>query len=406
MAITRLAQKYIDDYKAAYDRIAGDKGRSYDKIVASADDADEQLMRNLAYGGGETSDLGELDHAMGSKDVDKVKEILRKQPNREAIDKLVAAYNQLGTGRDLRRQLFGVTMKEQTATPEEAQSSEAFAAVGGLVRGREAALIAEQLGKPKTGELSGADAGAAANADWYAKGGATEFSATWANRGATGRLREIGDDPETQRLLERTRDDLAKLKAQFDAEKDPAKRARLVEEMRKLRGTLTGDAAAYEKDNERVLGEIRSALSFAVSIALAIAIPGAGAGIVAFLQTTAHQHRRQRGHQLRHQGWRLRARRPQDGRARRRPRRGRRQVRRGADGPGRRRGPQAGRRDNRRGRRPAGPGERADQGGRLDRRRRGEGRSSRPRSSRSARRAGRPHRDRRRGDRPRSRPTR
>ena len=52
-----------------------------------------------------------------------------------------------------------------------------------------------------------------------------------------------------------------------------------------LRGYANLLAAAV--DRLRVLGEIRSALSFAVSLALAVAIPGAGPGIAAFLQTTA-----------------------------------------------------------------------------------------------------------------------
>src|SRR3954451_16985158 len=107
------------------------------------------------------------------------------------------------------------------------------------------------------------------------------------NRGATGHLREIGGDPETEQLLKRTREDLAALKGKVDGETDPALRQRLLAQMHKLRATLTGDADAYEKDNARVLGQIRSALSFAVSIALAVAIPGAGATLVAFLQTTA-----------------------------------------------------------------------------------------------------------------------
>jgi hypothetical protein len=281
-AITRLAQQYVDEYKAEYTKLAGADGRSYDEIMHSADDADETYIKDLSYGGGRTSDLGELEHAMGKKDVDAVKTLLRKQPSREKVDELVAAYDKLGDGHDLRRELFGADQLGRTATPELAQLGSSMFVQGGLVSGRDAAQVAEQLIKPGAAGMKGAD-----EARWIVKGGMTEYGVTMDHRGVTGRLREIGDDPETERLLERTRDDLAALGRQFEAETDPAKRERLVAEMRRLRSTLTGDADAYEKDNERVLGEIRSALSFAVSIALAVLIPGAGAGIVAFLQTTA-----------------------------------------------------------------------------------------------------------------------
>jgi len=289
--VTRLAQRYIDDYRAAYDRIAGGRGRSFDQIVASADDADEALIRNLSFGGGRTSDQGELDHAVKKRDVEAILTILRRQPSVEQVRELEAAYNRLGTGRDLRETLFGSVTEgdgEYSSSVRPASIEEAIAgdAVGGLVKGRDAALVAEQLGKPTQAQLAGPDNGAAAKAQWYAAGGRAEYNATWDNRGATGRLRQIGDDPETQRLLERSRDELAALKVQFDTAAE-AERPRLLEQMRKLRATLSGDAAAYEQDNERVRGQIQSALSFAVSIALAVAIPGAGAGLVAFLQTTA-----------------------------------------------------------------------------------------------------------------------
>jgi hypothetical protein len=289
--VTRLAQRYIDDYHAAYDRIAGGRGRTFDQIVASADDADEGLIRNLSFGGGRTSDQGELDHAIKKRDVETVLAILRRQPNMERVHALEVAYNQLGTGHDLRETLFGsvdegdgeYTSSIRPATAEEAMAGNAF---GGLAKGRDAALVVEQLGKPTQAQLAGPDKGAAAKATWYAAGGMAEYGATWDNRGATGRLRQIGDDPETQRLLERSRDELAALKVRFDQAPE-AERPRLLEEMRKLRGTLTGDAAAYEQDNARLRSQIQSALSFAVSIALAVAIPGVGAGLTGFLMTTA-----------------------------------------------------------------------------------------------------------------------
>jgi hypothetical protein len=283
-AVTRLAQRYIDEYRQAYNKIAAGQGRSYDQIVASADDADEELISNLSYGGGRTSDLGELAHAMAKKDVDAVKAILRRQPNWEKVFELIAGYNKLGEGHDLRKELFGSTYDGAAASAEQAQEGKPYVVGGGLVSGRDAAQVSEQLAKPTANELA---SGPAAEAKWITDAGLTEYSVTMAHRGVTGWGRELGDDPETQRLLERTRNDLAAMGKQFEAEQDPAKRERLLTEMRRLRATLTGDADAYEKDNERVLGEIQSALSFAVSIALAVAIPGAGAGLVAFLQTTA-----------------------------------------------------------------------------------------------------------------------
>jgi hypothetical protein len=280
-AVTRLAQHYIERYREAYDRIAGGDGRTYAEIVASASDANETYLGNLATGGGQTSDLGELHHAMGTKDVEKLKAVLQRQPDRETLDALVAAYDRV-YGRDLRKELFGALPGGQAASPELARVGLAGFGVRGLVTGRDAAQVEEQLAKPAAAEMTGPG-----EARWITAGGLAEYDATMANRGLTGRLREIGDDPETQRLLERTRDDLSAAAKRFATEQDPAQRARLLLEMRRLRATLTGDAAAYEQDNARMLAQIQSALSFAVSIALAVAIPGAGPGVVAFLQTTA-----------------------------------------------------------------------------------------------------------------------
>ncbi|MBV9601048.1 MAG: hypothetical protein JOZ87_29900, partial [Chloroflexi bacterium] len=287
-AVTRLAQKYIEDYRAAYDRLRGE-GRAYDEIIKSASDADETYIGDLTVGGGRTSDLGELQHAMDKKDVDGVKEILRRQPGQKAVRELIAEYNRLGEGRDLLKELFGQTPDGKQVAPEMAENNDLRWMTGGLVGGRDAAQIQDQLEKP---EVVGSGDGSAsmpaqAEASWLTTGGLREFQATMANRGATGRFREIGGDPETERLLESSAQQLAVLSMQFNTAQSPEQKQHLLLEIRKLRATLTGDADAYEKDNERVLGEIRGALSFAVSIALAVALPGAGAGLVAFLETTA-----------------------------------------------------------------------------------------------------------------------
>ena len=293
-AVTGLAQKYIARYRDAYDRIRGER-KPFDDILASADSANTTYMKDLMVGGGRTSDLGEMQHAMGKEDIAKVKEILRRQPNREALDELVASYNKLGEGKDLLQELFGRDYLGQTnvaaamAAPPSGYSK-------GLVTKRDAEQVFELLQKPKADDLAGTipkgmvgvplEPGKA-EVDWLASGGKAEYEITMMHKGATGTLREIGDNPETENLLDASNDKLPKLAAEWAAEQDPIKKQHLLLEIRKTRATLSGDADAYEKDNERVLGEIRGALSFAVSIALAIAIPGAGAGLVAFLETTA-----------------------------------------------------------------------------------------------------------------------
>src|SRR6266545_4949369 len=59
--------------------------------------------------------------------------------------------------------------------------------------------------------------------------------------------------------------------------------------MKRWRATLTGDAAAYEADNKKMVDKIRSAVSLAVQLALAIALPGAGATFMSFVRITAMQ---------------------------------------------------------------------------------------------------------------------
>jgi hypothetical protein len=283
-AVTRLAQKYIEEYRAAYDRMRGE-GRPYDEIIKSASDADETYIGDLSVGGGRTSDLGELEHAMGKKDVEAVKDILRRQPGRQAVNQLVAGYNSIGEGRDLLKELFGQTPDGKQIPAELAETTDLRWMTSGLAGGRDAAQIQEQLEKPEllaSGSMLGQ-----AEAGWLTQSGLREFQVTMANRGATGKLREIGGDPETERLLKSSAEQLAMLSMQYAGARTPAEKEHLRLEMRKLRATLTGDAAAYEKDNERVLGEIRSVLSFAVSIALAVALPGAGTGLVAFIEATA-----------------------------------------------------------------------------------------------------------------------
>ena len=293
-----MAHTYVDAYEAAYNRLAGTDGRAFQEILKSASDADATYLEDLRLGGGETSDLAELQRAVGNKDVDAIKAVLRKQPNRGAIDALVAQYNKV-FDRDLHRELFGQLYGQELAgeaAETAAEDAEKTKWTGGLVVGRDAAQIAEMLGRPaaaRPGEArSAGESVYGAGYDevsWMVGGGQREFDVTMSHRGATGHMREWTGDPETERILKRSRENLHDLQQQWEKATAPAEKHHLMLEIRKARAALSLDADAYEKDNERVLGEIRAALSFAVSIALAIALPGAGAGLAAFLESTALQ---------------------------------------------------------------------------------------------------------------------
>jgi hypothetical protein len=292
-AINHLAHTYVDAYEAAYNRLAGTEGRNFQAILASAtSDADATYLEDLRLGGGETSDLAELQRAVGNKDVEAIKAVLRKQSDRTALDALVAQYNEV-FDTDLHRVLFG-RMFDQDVTEVAAEAAEKTWSTGGLVVGRDAAQIAEILGRPaaaRSGEAK--TAGEAAfgpgydEVAWMVARGQREFDVTMGHRGVTGHMREWTGDPETERILKASREKLHDLQQQWEHATSPAEKHHWMLEIRKTRAALSLDADAYEKDNERVLGEIRSVLSFAVSIALAIALPGAGAGLVAFLESTA-----------------------------------------------------------------------------------------------------------------------
>ena len=294
-AIRTLAHRYVDEYRETYDKIRAG-GRTYDEIVESAGSADQTLLEDLRLGGGETSDVAELQHAMGKEDVEAVKAILKRQPNREAIDKLIAGYDALGSGRNLRRELFGVDRSGDVNADWAATVEQRWMTAGGLVTGRDAAQLDELLRKPTAEQLSGKatfgmfgvpKAPGQPEIEWMAGGAEKEYQVTMAHRGVTGHVREWGGDPETEKILKKTRSDIPELTKQWNEAKDPGLKQHLRSEIQKARATLSGDADAYEKDNARALAEFQSALSFAVSIALAVAIPGAGAGLVAFLETTA-----------------------------------------------------------------------------------------------------------------------
>jgi hypothetical protein len=259
-AVDSLAISYTDAFIAAYEGMRGEH-RSWTAIVASAYDYNRDLLNALQEGGGEIKDdLVELDVAIRKKDVELIKAVLRRQPNKAAADDLAARY-EAKRGVNLRSVLFG-KMGESAAAEMDSMFT------GAILSGRSAAAAQESLDKP-------AAFGGDAEVDWIAKHGEREKTVTEANSGAMGSLREIGDDPETQVLMNESARRLKALQAEFKAN-DPWGRPRgeILAEMRRMRVTLTGDATAYEEDNARMVAELRAAISFAVQIALAVALPG------------------------------------------------------------------------------------------------------------------------------------
>jgi hypothetical protein len=282
-AVERLAQDYADGFVAAYDRMTGPFEPKFAQIVSGLKDADATHLEFARTHAGATSDLADLQHAMDTKDVDGVKAVLRRQRNGEAVQKLVADYNKIGTGRNLTRELFGRFFGGKDVTPEAAAELESTLFTNGMVVGRDAAQIAELLARPVTGPSGDS---AAAEVAWMASGAAGEYDVTMEHRGKLRRIGEWTGDPETKRLMAATRDRVNELKTQWERTTDPRERQHLFSEIRKARAALTGDADAYEKETEQIVAEFRSAVSFAVSIALAVALPGVGAGL-GFLEMTA-----------------------------------------------------------------------------------------------------------------------
>ena len=135
--------------------------------------------------------------------------------------------------------------------------------------------VAEALQKPEK-------LGGAAEVEWIEAYGKWERDVTEGTSGAMGSLREIGDDPETQVLMNESAARLTALKKEWQ-DNDPWGRPRteILAEMRRVRATLTGDATAYEEENARMVEQLRSAISFAVQVAFAIALPGVGGGFLA-----------------------------------------------------------------------------------------------------------------------------
>ena len=288
-AVDQLSHLYVDAFVEAYNRMAAPKGRTYAQIVASASDANASHLESLRYGGGETSPLGEMDHAIATRDVDALKQVLAAEPNGERIAQLIGSYNSLGRNRSFYRQVFG-GLGDTVLTAEQAVKAGSTKFTGGMVAGRDAALVGELLAKPGVGGPRTAGEGVFGpgydEVSWMVSGGRAEYGATMLHRGTIRKIGEWTGDPETKKLMAGSLDRLTELQRQWESATDPVEKRHLFLEIRKTRATLTGDADAYEKETEAILDQIRSAVSFAVSIALAVALPGVGAGL-GFLQATA-----------------------------------------------------------------------------------------------------------------------
>ena len=271
-AVDAQAKQYVDLFVKTYDSLKGG-GRSYAAIVASASEENEEMLEALRRGGGRMSELEELEYAIRKRDADAVKAILRRQRTGKDVQALVDDYEHKYPDRNLRETLFGmfgVEVAERHATKK-------WGLGGGFLGARDAASAEESLEKPER-------LGGEAEVDWIAKHGQREVEVTEANSGFMGSLRELGDDPETQVIMNESAARLRALQAEWKRS-DPwgprRPRQQILAEMRHVRAALTGDASAYEAENERMVAELRSAVSFVVQIALAVALPGVGTGFLA-----------------------------------------------------------------------------------------------------------------------------
>ena len=282
-AVNALAKAYIDEFIQTYETVKGEDGRSYEAIMASADQPGEDLMRLLTAGHGAIAPVDELDIAIRKKDREAAKAVLNAQRTPDAVAKLKAAYLEK-RGEPLEYALFGrgYASESDYFAPGDVNAAALNGPVfGGLLGGRDAVLADESLTRPVKG---GEDEVA-----WIESHGKAEMTAAKARAGWTGDFRRVGEDPETEVLMEESGDRLTELATEWREwdKADPwgrRPRHEILAEMRRWRATLTGDAAAYEEENARMRAQIRAAVSFAVQVALALALPGVGAG---FIATTA-----------------------------------------------------------------------------------------------------------------------
>ena len=271
-------RRYVDGFIAAYEALRPTDGRSWKRIVDSADSENKEMLGALVEGGGQMADVDELRFAIRKKDAAGIKAVLQKQQTQERVQALKDQYKDK-FGDDLQQLLFGRMGAEFAMGPQAALLGH----IGGVVRGRDAAHVEEYL--DAVGEK---EAGGGKEVDALVKYGKLEVDVTEDNSGAMGALRELGDDPDTQKMMNASAKQLQELAKAWKANPgNPRLQQAIVAEMRKVRATVTGDATAYEEENEQLRAQLRSAVSFAVQVALAVALPGAGPGIAGFLSSTA-----------------------------------------------------------------------------------------------------------------------
>jgi len=121
--------------------------------------------------------------------------------------------------------------------------------------------------------------GGKAEVDWLTHGGSDEVNATESTSGITGWLREKGDVPETQQQMRDSAARLLMMQGEYGADPWAVDQPGILARARRVRATLTGDAAAYEKENEALREKLKQGVSFAV--ALGLALPGLGYGFAA-----------------------------------------------------------------------------------------------------------------------------
>ena len=258
-------------FVATYNFLRLPHGRPWGAIVASASPTNREMLDALTSGAGELDAVDELRFAIKRRDAAAIERLLRGHP---APPQLEREYDGKFAPETLHDALFGFGGAEMAAGPHGP-----LPILTGAVTGRDAALADELLdSQPK-------ERGGAEEVDWIVSRAEREIEATEANSGAIGGLRELGDRPDTQGLMHESLAQLRMLQQQW--REHPEHHDEILAEMRQVRATVTGDASAYQDDNDQLRAQVRSAVSFAVQVALAIALPGVGRGISGFFATTA-----------------------------------------------------------------------------------------------------------------------
>ncbi|MEP6640765.1 MAG: hypothetical protein ABJB93_02540, partial [Gaiellales bacterium] len=274
--VDQQARGYADEFVKKYEAVRQleEVGRPYADIVDSASAVNTDMLKALRTGGGKLEDIDELDIAIRKEDVDGVQAVLSKQRNGAAVRQLEAEYNKRHPdGPNLRAALFGKAKWSEAGNIAVAEEVDKYW-TGALLHGRHASLAAEALHKPD-------NMNSAEEVAWIAAGGRRERVVTEATSGVMGSVREWGELPETEAIMRESAKHLTALEAEWKAN-DPWGRPRgtILAEMRRERATLSGDAAAYEAENAKMVAQLRSGIAMALQIALAVAIPGLGAGVI------------------------------------------------------------------------------------------------------------------------------